>query len=136
MCKNYENIKFIIIILFILIILELVFIFRLSNKKLYEYKNYSAVVFSNNLAYVITSKKDTKNFYKNNCLYIDSKKIKYKIDHVNDRITLTDKIIYNQVFIRFKFKKKYRDGDVINISIKDKKVSFLNIFINIWKEDK
>lgn len=80
-------------------------------------------------------KKERKDLYKNKYLYIDNKKIKYKI--LKDKgITLKENNKeYYEIYLKLKLKGKYKQNDYIKITIQNKKIRLLEIFKLIWDGD-
>ena len=88
----------------------------------------------NNIGLFIINDKDMKILYKNKYLYFNGKRIKYSIEKITKDVIKKDNNKYNEVLINFKFsKKKYKDNDVINISVRNEKEPIINMFKIIWK---
>ena len=91
----------------------------------------------NNIGLFIINDKDMKILYKNKYLYFNGKRIKYSIEKITKDVIKKDNNKYNEVLLRFKFsKKKYKDNDVIDISIRRDKESIIKMFKIIWRGDK
>ena len=132
--NNYEKFSLIIFLIILLIIFELLFIINLIKNKNELYINYSGVVMKNNIGMFIVNNEDMKIFYKNKYLYFNGKKNIYSIEKITKDIIKKDNKKYNEVLLKFKFsKKKYKDNDVIDISIRSEKEPIIDMFKLIWK---
>ena len=88
----------------------------------------------NNIGMFIVNNEDMKIFYKNKYLYFNGKKNIYSIEKITKDIIKKDNKKYNEVLLKFKFsKKKYKDNDVIDISIRSEKEPIIDMFKLIWK---
>lgn len=131
--KKFEKIKSIIIISFLLFISEAVLLFSFCYFKINTYHKYSSIVFSNSLLYVMLNNKELKDIYKNNSFYIDGKKYKLVIDHINTKVLKRKGKYYNQVFI--KYKSINQDNEVLDIVLLDNRINIFGMFKVMWKED-
>ena len=87
-----------------------------------------------NLGLFIINNNEMNILYKNRYLYFNGKRIKFSIEKITKDVIKKDNNKYNEVLINFKFsKKKYKDNDVINISIRNEKEPIINMFKIIWK---
>ena len=135
--RNYERLNLIIFLVIILIFFEIIFIFTIFSKKNELYISYSGVVMKNNIGLFIINNSDMNILYKNRYLYFNGKKIKYSIEKITKSVIKKDGKKYNEVLINFKFSnKKYKDKDVIDISIRDDKEPIIYMFKKIWEGEK
>ncbi len=74
-------------------------------------------------------------FYNNANLINDAKVKKFSIEKVHKNILKKDGQDYHEVIVKFNFSKKYKDNDVLNISLKKEKERLIDIFKIIWKEE-
>ena len=133
-CNKYERFGIIIFLIIVLIVFEIVFIISIINNKNELYVSYSGIVMKNNRGLFIINNDDMNIIYKNRYLYFKGKKIKYSIEKITKNVIKKDNNKYNEVIIIFKFsKKKYKDNDVINISIRNEKEPIISMFKIIWK---
>ena len=131
---KYERFGLIIFFICILIVFEIAFIVSIIKNKNELYVSYSGVVMKSNLGLFIINDKEMNVLYKNRYLYFNGKRIKYSIERITKDVIKKDNNKYNEVLINFKFsKKKYKDNDVINISIRDDKEPIIKMFKIIWK---
>jgi uncharacterized membrane protein YobD (UPF0266 family) len=77
--------------------------------------------------------KELKDIYKNNSFYIDGKKYKLVIDHINTKVLKRKGKYYNQVFI--KYKSINQDNEVLDIVLLDNRINIFGMFKVMWKED-
>lgn len=133
--KNYEKTTGIIVLLAIMILLEIIVITVLYNYKMFNYTIISSIYLDKNSIMTFVDKKERKDLYKNKYLYIDNKKIKYKI--LKDKgITLKENNKeYYEIYLKLKLKGKYKLNDYIKITIQNKKIRLLEIFKLIWDGD-
>lgn len=133
--KNYEKTTGIIVLLAIMILLEIIVITVLYNYKMFNYTIISSIYLDKNSIMTFVDKKERKDLYKNKYLYIDNKKIKYKI--LKDKgITLKENNKeYYEIYLKLKLKGKYKQNDYIKITIQNKKIRLLEIFKLIWDGD-
>ena len=128
MKKKYEKFERNFICFFIFLILIIAFILFLINKKIVLYKLFNGIVYDNNTLVLVLDNNDIDIFEKNQILYINNKKKKFKIMKIYDDILDRNNKSYSQVFIKIKFSNKYKVNDVVEISIMDKSVNSYNIF--------
>lgn len=132
--SKYERFGLIIFLVIILIIFEIIFIISIVRCKNELYISYSGFVMKSNLGLFIINNEDMNVLYKNKFLYFNGKKISYSIEKITKDVIKKDNNKYNEVLINFKFsKKKYKDNDVINISVRNEKEPIINMFKIIWK---
>ena len=132
--SRYERFGLLIFFIIILILFEIIFIINIMREKNELYISFSGVVMKNNIGLFIVNDKDMKILYKNKYLYFNGKRIKYSIEKITKDVIKKDNNKYNEILINFKFsKKKYKDNDVINISIRNEKEPIINMFKIIWK---
>ena len=135
--SRYERFGLLIFFIIILILFEVIFIINIMREKNEIYISFSGVVMKNNIGLFIVNDKDMKILYKNKYLYFNGKRIKYSIEKITKDVIKKDNNKYNEVLLRFKFsKKKYKDNDVIDISIRRDKESIIKMFKIIWRGDK
>ena len=135
--SRYERFGLLIFLIIILILFEIIFIINIMREKNELYISFSGVVMKNNIGLFIVNDKDMKILYKNKYLYFNGKRIKYSIEKITKDVIKKDNNKYNEVLLRFKFsKKKYKDNDVIDISIRRDKESIIKMFKIIWRGDK
>ena len=127
--NNYEKFEVCILIIFIIIFIEFLFIICLYKINLNIYKTYNCVVIKDDLVYLFIDKDDLKIFNSNKYIYYKNKKRKFEIIEVQRK----KKKKYHEIVIKFKFKNKSYDS--INISIFKKKIRLIHLFDVIWKED-
>ena len=135
--SRYERFGLLIFFVVILILFEIIFIINIMREENEIYISFSGVVMKNNIGLFIINDKDMKILYKNKYLYFNGKRIKYSIEKITKDVIKKDNNKYNEVLLRFKFsKKKYKDNDVIDISIRRDKESIIKMFKIIWRGDK
>lgn len=134
--KNYERFSLIIFLVIVLIIFEIIFIINIIKNKNELYISYSGVVMKSNIGLFIVNDDEMNIIYKNRYLYFNGRRVKYSIEKITRSVIKKDNKKYNEVLIKFQFsKKKYKDSDVISISIRNDKEPIINMFKIIWKGD-
>ena len=132
--KNYENKFAFHIITILFLIFFLIFICYLIFNKHFCYITYTGVISNKDVIFMI-KESDTKYFYHNPNLVNDSKIKKFTIKKIYKNILNKKNTKYNQIIVNFKFSKKYKDNDILNISLRKKKERHIDIFKIIWKEE-
>lgn len=98
------------------------------------YINFNGVVSNENVIFMVSS--DQINYFYNNANLINDAKVKkFSIEKVHKNILKKDGQDYHEVIVKFNFSKKYKDNDVLNISLKKEKERLIDIFKIIWKEE-
>lgn len=133
--RNYENNSLILYISLFIIISELLFIILLTSHKEYMYKKEYGLVVKQNLITIIMSNKERQILNKNNYIYVNSIKKKYKVIEIRKDSITKNKEKYSEVILKFKFDKKYKTNDIIEIVIKDDKKSIVEMFKLLWEGD-
>ena len=133
--RNYEKKILISIFIILLIILEIVFLIFLYNTKIYNYELLNGVVIKDDLVLLIVSEKENNLLNKNSYLYLNSKKIKYKVFEDRGFVLKRDNEKYKEVILEFKFNKKYKTNDSLQIILKKDKKRIIEIFKFIWDGD-
>lgn len=132
--KRYEKFSYTIFLVIVLIIAEIVFLINIIKNKNELYISYSGVVMKSNIGLFIVNNDEMSILYKNKYLYFNGRRVKYSIEKITRNVIKKDNNKYNEVLINFKFSKnKYKDNDVINISIRNDKEPIINMFKMIWK---
>lgn len=135
MKKNYEKDQLVIAVSFIFIIIFFVFLSRLFNIRYRTYRLIDSIVINENYLELIINNNDYKLLKSSKYLYIDNKRLKREITSVERNVIKKNKDNFHEVIIRVKVPNKYKDNDVITISIFDKKTEIINIFKSCWKEE-
>ena len=133
--RNYEKKILISIFIILLIILEIIFLIFLYNTKIYNYELLNGVVIKDDLVLLIVSEKENNLLNKNSYLYLNSKKIKYKVFEDRGFVLKRDNEKYKEVILEFKFNKKYKANDSMQIILKKDKKRIIEIFKIIWDGD-
>ena len=134
--KKYEKFNLCIFLVIFLIIFKIIFIINIIKNKNELYVSYSGVVMKSNIGLFIVNDDEMNIIYKNRYLYFNGRRVKYSIEKITKSVIKKDNKKYNEVLIKFQFsKKKYKDSDVISISIRNDKEPIINMFKIIWKGD-
>ena len=131
--KNYENTSIIYFITIILFITEIIFIIIITTNKFYIYKNIQGIVVKDNILLIIMAKEDRSILNKNNYLYLNNKKQKFKIIETRKNVISKGTKKYSEILIKTKFDKKYKSNDIIQVELKDKKIKIIEIFRLLWE---
>ena len=132
MKSNYESKKIIYVFMVIIFLFFIICIIYLFGRKISLYKVFNSVVVKENLVVLVVSNNDLDLFYSNSYIFINDKKIKFKIVKVNKNIIERDNDLYSEIYLKFKFNKK-REKDIIELSIFDRKIYSFKMFEVIWR---
>ena len=134
--SKYERFGIIIFFIIVLVVFEIIFIVSIIRNKNELYVSYSGVVAKSNMGLFIINNNEMNILYKNRYLYFNGKRIKYSIEKITKDVIKKDNNKYNEVILNFKFSnKKYKDNDVIDISLRNDREPIINMFKIIWKGD-
>ena len=133
--KKYEKFSLVISMCIIIFIIEVIFTFLLITTKEYKYKKINGVVVKDNLVDIVIPSKEKNIIYKNKYLYLNDKKIKFKIVEEKKNVYKHNKEKYHELLVSYKFDKKYKTSDILSISIKKEKYRLIEIFKLIWEGD-
>ena len=133
--KKYEKYSLVISMCIIIFIIEVIFTFLLITTKEYKYKKINGVVVKDNLVDIVIPSKEKNIIYKNKYVYLNDKKIKFKIVEEKKNVYKHNKEKYHELLVSYKFDKKYKTSDILSISIKKEKYRLIEIFKLIWEGD-
>lgn len=128
--RNYEKKELIVFLIIISFIIEFIFFISLIIIKEDKYLKISSVVVKDNIVLVMVNKKERKVLYDNKVLFCNDKKIKYKI--LEDRGVVLKKKYY-EILIEFKFPKKKKTNDLLELVIKKERIRLIEIFKTIME---
>ena len=131
--KNYEKIELITFIIIILIIIEIIGGVFLYNYKIYKYKTLTGIIFNDNLVTLIIDKNDKKIINSNRFIYLNNKKLKYKIEEDKGFIMKKNNKKYYEILINIKTPKNKKTNEVLEFTIKTKKERITKILKKIWE---
>lgn len=95
----------------------------------------SGIIMKNNIVIVVLDKEELFNLHKNVYVYHNNKRIKFKIEKNNGAIISKGNKKYYEVLIKLKLPKKYKSNDLVELTIKNKKIISIKIFKLIWDGD-
>ena len=128
---NYEKKGFVIfLVIFLFILLFGLFVYT-WYKKINSYSLVTGRVRKKNLIELYIKDKDMNIIYKNSNVYIGDKKASFYIVEVNKDILIDSDDKYNLVLL--KTKASLNDGEIVELTFKDKRISLFKIFDVIWK---
>ena len=115
----------------VLWIVEIILLLEFFQYKITKYNQLTMMITSKNEGMIVIEKKKKNELYKNATLYWNNQKIPYEI---LEETKLED---HQYVQLRIKLKwKQNKTNEIINISVKDKKISMVDGIINSWDGDK
>ena len=129
--KNYEKNELVIFIIIIIFLVELFFVLFLYKYKIYEYKTLTGIAHENNTITLIVTKEEKKMLNKNKKVYIDNKYNKFKIIEDKGYLMKKNNTKYYEILISVKNNKK--SNEVVNISVKNKKIEIIRLLKKIWE---
>lgn len=133
--RNYERQELIIFILLVLIIIEVISFTLLFRYKVYEYKKLTGIITNENIITLIVDKKEKEILNKNKNIYLNNKKLKYKIIEDKGVIIKKNNKKYYELLIRVKTPKNNKSSDYVELSIKNKKINILKLLKKIGEGD-
>ena len=128
--RNYERVSIMYFMVILVLLLEGIGILVIQNIKVRKYNLYSTIITENNERLILTDKSNKKIIYKNTFLYLENKKIKYKIKE--------DKKIDNNLYeihLSFSSDKKYSKKDIVVVAIEKQKTPIFEVLKNGWGGD-
>ncbi|MBR3210439.1 MAG: hypothetical protein IKF71_00685 [Bacilli bacterium] len=129
--RKYERMIGTFILSIVLWIVEIILLLEFFQYKITKYNQLTMMITSKNEGMIVIEKKKKNELYKNATLYWNNQKIPYEI---LEETKLED---HQYVQLRIKLKwKQNKTNEIINISVKDKKISMVDGIINSWDGDK
>lgn len=128
---NYEKKGIVIFLVVLLFTLFFGLCFYTYSKKINSYSLIIARVKKKNLVELYIKDKDMNIIYKNSNLYIDNKKKSFSIRKVDNNIFVSSNDKYNLVLLETSL--SLNDGDIVELSFKDKRIGLFKIFNIIWE---
>lgn len=135
MKENYEKNSLLIGVIIVFILIELISITIILNKTFRTYSLITVIVVTDNYVKTYVDDSNLNKLKSSNLLYLNDRKINYKIISVEKSVLKSNKINYHEVMINFKIPKKYKDNDSIPISIYSRKQKNYTIFKKCWESD-
>lgn len=132
--RNYEKKDMIIFFMILLLIIEIIVVVVLLTVKIEKYQIVSGIVIKDNLALVVVSSDERRIIYSNKILYLNNHKYKYEIIEDRGKVLKRDNDYY-QLVLKFKFNKKYKVNDLLEIVFVKEKMYLIEIFKIIWEGD-
>lgn len=133
--RNYEKKMSVYFLLLVLIIIEIIILVTINITKIYIYESINGIVIKDDLVVLIVNNKTKKNIYKNTSLYFNNKRLKYEVVEDRGYVLKRNKEKYSELLIRFKFNRKYKVNDSLQLVFKNKKIRIIEIFKIIWEGD-
>lgn len=133
--RNYEKKMSIYFLLLVLIIIEIIILVTINITKIYIYESINGIVIKDDLVVLIVNNKTKNNIYKNTSLYLNNKRLKYEVVEDRGYVLKREKEKYSELLIRFKFNRKYKVNDSLQLVFKNKKIKIIEIFKIIWEGD-
>ena len=130
---NYEKNQMIISISFFFIFLCIVFLIHLFTYRYRSYRLLDSIMISQNYIKLLITTKDLEILRGSQYIMIDNQKQKMEITDIEHNV-LKRKESYHEVILNTKTAKKYHDGDLIQITVYEKKKRMIHIFKSCWKE--
>ena len=119
---------FVILIMIIELSLSLYFV----RAKITEYIEITSVVTGNNEVRVLVNNSERKALYNNSIFYIDDSKTKYSVKKDNGVLWQKDKTKYYELLINVKLKDKYKNNDIVTVSLAKKKINIIEAIMKTW----
>lgn len=132
MNDSYKKVKLLYLIGSFILIILFSCIVILFNKKIIKYRVFDGIVFSDSLVVLMVDGNDLDLFYTNSYVFINNKKIKFELYKVDKDILKRDNKYYSEIYLKMDF-NKYKENDVLKISILDEKIYSYKLFDVIWR---
>ena len=132
MNDSYKKVKLLYLIGSFILIILFSCIVILFNKKIIKYRVFDGIVFSDSLVVLMVDSNDLDLFYTNSYVFINNKKIKFELYKVDKDILKRDNKYYSEIYLKMDF-NKYKENDVLKISILDEKIYSYRLFDVIWR---
>lgn len=132
--RNYEERG--VILFFIIILFISIFVFSCFSY-FYKIPNYclvQGIVFRDNLLEILVLEDDMNLIYDNGFVYVNDKKIKYKINSILSNVLVKDKEKYNLVYIECLLDNE-KERDVVDLVFIKNRIRLVEIFKLIFKGD-
>lgn len=127
--RKYEQKGLLCCFIFILLFFITLFIIFLFYSKYYSYLKYNGILINKNIVLVLVEDDNLKYFYQNKYIQDDANKYSYKVKQVTKNVLTKNKNFYHEVLLKINFSTNlYKDQDIIEFSIKKKKIHTYNIF--------
>lgn len=130
MKKNYEKKETILIVSIVFFLIEILTFTKIVLKKDFSFRTMNGIILENNKILFLPKKEELKDMKKNSYFYENDKKVNYKIVEEKE-ISPNEK----EIILEVKKQKSYKKNSPIIISIKNKKITRLNLIKNIWGGD-
>lgn len=131
--RKYEKTFFIYFLTLVIILCFFIILFFCKFNCIKTYNHVSSTVIKNNLVYCLMSSKELKNVYRNKYLIIDNKKQLIKIENVDKDILKRNSKYYHGITFKVKLSKKYKENDVVEILLFDKKINIFSMIKMVWR---
>ncbi len=128
---NYEKKNVLIFLIILMFIFLSLLIFYTFSIKINSYVLITGRVRKNNLVELLVNDDELNILYKNRFVYVSDLKKKFFISDVSKNILVEKDIKYSLVLIEVDLSLK--DGDIVEVSFKDKRIRLWEIFKVIWK---
>ncbi len=130
--KIYKKYHLLFFMNFLTIITFLISLVYFNNINYNEYIKLDSIYVLDNTVKMIVDNKQLENIQKNKFIYLNSEKSKIKIISITKNIYIRRGINYHEVLLNIYNINEKTD---LNISIYNKKKSYITIFKDCWKEE-
>ena len=134
MKKNYENNQLLFSLIFIFLMVELLIIFCFLKISYRTYNTLSMLIITDDYIKGYVNTDSLKKLNNSKYLYLDNKKYKYEIISTNRKVLKKDNEWNHEIIINLDLNNKYKDNDIIVISIYSQREKLYNIFKACWEE--
>lgn len=134
MKKNYENNQLLFSLIFVFLIIEVLIITCFLKISYRTYNTLSMIIITDNYIKGYVNNNELRKLNNSKYLYLDNKKYKFKLISTNRKVLKKDNKWYHEVIINLNLSNKYKDNDMIVVSIYSKKEKLYNIFKVCWEE--
>ncbi len=133
--KNYEKNRGIYFLSILLMGIEGLLFYVLTNQKMEEYQKGTAIVEKDHYITVVVTKEERKLFYRNKKMNLKGKTFSYQIEEDYGKIMESQKKEYYQLLLLVQGKQKAKPKDVVEYTIHKRNKRLIEILKIIWEGD-
>ena len=132
--RSYEKNLIVGLIMILFFIVFFISLFFIMTYKIEDYQVFSCSLVKYDLV-CFPSYEERKLFYANKYFYIDDKKIKYKIKEDKGVVFEQDKISTYEMVLQLDVPSKYKEHDIITMTIQTKRIQLFKIIQDVLEGD-
>lgn len=135
MKRNYEKNSLLIFMILIFMFFLLITISIYFKKNYRTYDVIESIVITDNYLKTYVDSKKLKKIKTGSKFYIDDKTYNYKTIEIEKNVMKKDNKKYHGIILETTIPRKYKDNDVVTISLLSNKKKIYKIFKKCWESD-